>query len=128
MIKADGGLIKAYSTPIHILFDDLDVNNYQEIKIVGSAKFETTARNLAMYVSGETNHITAAVEPCTKAMKWTNTSYTNFTLDVKDTLLNPPAPNGAPSQHILKEVDVRPAVNEANASSILIEQIIIKQA
>lgn len=128
MIKADEGLNEYYSTPIQIIFDDLDVNNYQEIKIIGSAKYQEVSRNTAWYISGETNHITNGVDPCTKVMKWTTPSYTNFTLDVKDALLNPPAPNGAPSQQILKEIDLRPVAKDSYAYSILIEQIIVKQA
>ena len=125
MIKAESGFARAYATPLQITFDNIDVNNYTEVKIQAKAKFNTTARNIAYYLSGETYSINSNTSDTTKVMKWTQTSWTNVSLDVKDTLLNPTVPATAVSQHILSQVDIRPAVIETNSFTLLLEKIII---
>lgn len=125
MIKAEGGLVKAYSTPLQIIFNDLDVSNCNTVRINAYAKFEKQDRNIAYFLSAETNSVNTNVGSTTKAMKWTKTSWTDVSIDIKEALINPQAPSGAPSQHMLSQVDIRPAVNEENGFTFLIESIII---
>ena len=121
MILTDKGCKKAYSTPIQISFDNLDVSLYEEIKVYATSKYENTGRNVKWFVSGDIKDITD-INTCEMWMKAVPTSFDSFIVDLKDVITST-------NQSILKQLDVRPAVidSEPNSLYLFIDKIVVKE-
>ena len=118
MVKVEQSMQKAYSTPISIIFDDIEVSLYEQVSISGTAKFKNTSRNIKWYVNGELK----TYKDDSLVATWINQSYTNYNVDALAVM-------ESTGQSILKQVDARPAVapDNDNSLTLYVDKIVVKE-